>query len=131
MEVRVLGTSEGIQETIPGRIIVAPQVLRDIVHQTIAQIPGVARLAAARVGPWSLSGGVRLTIIEDRVRIDLALVVRPDVPFREVARQVQEEVARAIRDLTGLEVAAVNVLIADVEVEDRGPSPAPGSSGGA
>ncbi len=129
MEVKVSGTSEEIQETIPGRIIIAPQVLRDIVHQTIAQIPGVARLAPVRVGPWSLSGGVRLTVIEDRVRIDLALVVRPDVPFREIARQVQEEVARAIRDLTGLEVAAVNVLIADVEVEERGPSPASGSSG--
>ncbi len=118
--------SEDIQEVIPGRIVVAPQVLRDIVRQTVAQIPGVARLAEARVGPWALSEGLRLTMADDRVRIDLALVVRPEVRFREVARQVQEEVARAIRDLTGLEVAAVNVLIVDVEVEERG---APQTSG--
>lgn len=90
---------EEIQEIVPGRIVVAPQVLQDIVRQTVAQVPGVARLAEARVGPWALSGGVRLTVVDDRVRIDLALVVRPDVRFREVARQVQEEVTRAIRDL--------------------------------
>ncbi len=121
-------TSEEIHEIIPGRIVVAPQVLRDIVRQTVIQIPGVACLATARVGPWVFSEGMRLTVADDRVRIDLALVVRPEVRFREVARQVQEEVARAIRDLTGLEVAAVNVLIVDVEVEERGSSQAPGSS---
>ncbi len=119
---------EGSPPIIPGRITVAPQVLRDIIQQTIAQVPGVARLAEMRVGPWALSGGVRLMMINDRVRIDLALVVRPDRPFREIARQVQEEIARAIHDLTGLEVAAVNVLIADVEVEERGASQATGAS---
>jgi len=114
------------EEVVPGRITVAPEVLREIVRQAIAQVPGVARLAEGRVGRWSRSG-VRLAVAEDRVRIDLDLVVRPDVPFREVARQVQGEVARAIRDLTGLEVAAVNVRIVDVEVEERGAPQAPGS----
>jgi uncharacterized alkaline shock family protein YloU len=66
-------------------------------------------------------------VVEDRVRVDVALVVRPEARFREVARQVQDEVARALRDLTGLEVEAVNILIADVEVEARGPSTASGS----
>lgn len=109
---------------IPGRITVAPEVLRDIVRQAAIQIPGVARLAEVRVGPWALSSGLRLTVVNDQVRIDLALVVRPEVPFREIAQQVQEAVARAIHDLTGLKVAAVNVLIADVEVEERGSSQA-------
>lgn len=118
---------EETQETVPGRIIVTPQVLRDIVRQTVIQIPGVARLAEARVGPWALSEGVRLMMVDERVRIDLALVVRPEASFRNVARQVQEEVARAIRDLTGLEVAAVNVLIVDVEVEERGSPQTSGS----
>ncbi len=112
---------------IPGRVIVAPEVLRTIVRQAALQVPGVARLAPMRVGPWPLAEGVRLTVVEDRVRVDVALVVRPEARFREVARQVQEEVARSLRDLTGLEVEAVNILIADVEVETRGPSTASGS----
>lgn len=114
---------------VAGRIIVAPEVLRAIARQAALQVTGVARLAEARLGPWPLPGGLRLAVVDDRVRVDLALVVHPEVRFREVARRVQEEVARAIRDLTGLEVAAVNVWIADVEVEERGATQAPGSGG--
>lgn len=121
----------GIGETepipIPGRITVAPEVLRTIIQQAALQVPGVARLVDARWGPWARSGGVRLTMLRDRPRVDLILVVRPQFQFLEVARQVQQEVAQAIRDLTGLEVAAVNVLIADVEVEGRASSQASGS----
>ncbi|MDW8064614.1 MAG: Asp23/Gls24 family envelope stress response protein [Anaerolineae bacterium] len=71
--------------------------------------------------------GLRLTLIHDRMRIDLAWVVCPDVRLRKAARSVQEKLIQATRDLTGPEVAAVNVLIADVEVETRGTSQASGS----
>ncbi len=117
----------GGAEPVAGRITIAPEVLRDIVRQAALQVPGVARLAEARWGPWTRSGGIRLTMLRDRPRVDVVLVVRPEFRFREVARQVQEEVARAIRDLTGLEVAAVNVRIADVEVEGGAASQASGS----
>ncbi len=123
-------TPTGEAEPVAGRITIAPEVLRDIVRQAALQVPGVARLAEARWGLWARSGGVRLTMLRDRPRVDVVLVVRPEFRFREVARRVHEEVARAIRDLTGLEVAAVNVRIADVadvEVEGRAASQASGS----
>ncbi len=120
-------TPMGESKPVAGRITVAPEVLRDIVRQAALQVPGVARLAEAHWGLWARSGSVRLTMLRDRPRVDVALVVRPEVRFREVARRVQEEVARAIRDLTGLEVAAVNVRITDVEVEGRAASQASGS----
>lgn len=122
-----VGSPEEAMGPVAGRIVVAPEVLATIVRQAALQVPGVARLATVRFGPWALSPGLRLRVAEGRAQVDLALVVRPERSFREIARQTQEEVARAVHELTGLEVTAVNVLIADVEVEERGASEIPGA----
>jgi uncharacterized alkaline shock family protein YloU len=54
--------------------------------------------------------------VEDNiVLVELYLVLVCDVNIREVSRTVQQAVARAIVEMTGLEVGHVNIHIEDID----------------
>ncbi|MBE3119239.1 MAG: Asp23/Gls24 family envelope stress response protein, partial [Candidatus Atribacteria bacterium] len=52
--------------------------------------------------------------------VDLYLVLDNDVNIREVSRTVQQTVARAIAEITGLEVGHVNIHIEDIDYKTEG-----------
>lgn len=45
---------------------------------------------------------------------DLYIVVKPDVNMREVSYNVQQKVSRAVHEIVGMEVLAINVHIEDI-----------------
>ncbi len=104
-------------EEVPamGRITVEPEVLETIARLTALAVPGVARLVPARSGSL-LKGkdGVRITLRDGKVLVDLYIAVESGHNFLTLGRQVQAEVTRAIQEMVGLEVEAVNVYIEDV-----------------
>lgn len=104
-------------EEIPavGRITVDPEVLETIARLTALAVPGVARLAPVRIGRF-LKGkdGVRVAFRDGKVLVDLYIIVESGHNFLSLGRQVQAEVTRAIQEMVGLEVEAVNVYIEDV-----------------
>ena len=59
--------------------------------------------------------GVDLSIKEDRVTIDLHVVAEPEANLLRLGQTLQNEVSRAIQDMVGMEVSAVNVHIQDVD----------------
>ena len=59
--------------------------------------------------------GVRCTIEDGIVYVDLYLVLKKDINVREVSRTVQQQVARAISEMTGMEVGHVNIHIEDID----------------
>ncbi|MBC7257551.1 MAG: Asp23/Gls24 family envelope stress response protein, partial [Chloroflexi bacterium] len=61
------------------------------------------------------SGGVHLEVVDDAVSLDLYVVASSDVNLYELGRAIQGQVSRAIRDMVGMPVLAVNVHIEDVE----------------
>ena len=78
----------------------------------MGQIPvAVGRLLRGH----AMGSGVVLDIIERTVAVDLYLVVKPGANMRNVSREVQRAVKRAIVDLVGMDVATVNVHIEDVD----------------
>lgn len=109
-------------EEIPalGRITVNPEVLETIARLTALAVPGVVRIAPP---PKSrlLGGkeGVRITLHDGSVLVDLYLVVESGHNLLALGRQVQTEVTRAIRGMVGLDVEAVNVYIEDVVPASR------------
>lgn len=72
---------------------------------------GVNRLFRRGVGE-----GVRLDIRDDdRVYADLYVILQADVNVRDVSRQIQQHVSRAITDMVGMTVGRVNVHIEDID----------------
>jgi uncharacterized alkaline shock family protein YloU len=59
--------------------------------------------------------GVDLFVRDNRVTIDLHVVAEPEANLLRLGQTLQNEVGRAIQDMVGMEVTAVNVHIQDVD----------------
>ena len=106
-----------------GTVRISPQVLATIARLTTLAIPGVAglhhdlstdvdRLFRGRGG----GGGVSIEVVDGAVRVDLAIVAEKDVNLYDLGVEVQNRVSRAIKEMVGMPVLAVNVHIANVSM---------------
>jgi uncharacterized alkaline shock family protein YloU len=102
-----------------GKTTLSPDVLLTIARQAALEMEGVSSMAPIKGGVNSLFGrgndGVRMTIEDNNVFVDLYLVLEKDVNIREVSRTIQHKVARSIAEMTGLEVGHVNIHIEDIQ----------------
>jgi uncharacterized alkaline shock family protein YloU len=98
-----------------GKISVAPEVLVTTARLTALAVPGVARL----VGPPGMgrllqASGVRVEVVDDQVYVEIYVMTDPDVNMLSVGRKIRAEVTRALEDMVGVDVQAVDVHIEDV-----------------
>jgi uncharacterized alkaline shock family protein YloU len=102
-----------------GKITLTPDVLLTIARMAALEVEGVRSMAHVKGGVNDLfkSGleGIRMAVEDNIVLVELYLVLDSDVNIREVSRTVQQTVARAITEMTGLEVGHVNIHIEDID----------------
>lgn len=72
-----------------------------------------------KLGIKNLSKGVKVDVLEGVVTVSLALNLKYDYSIMEVTKKVQEKVKNAVENMTGLEVADVNIKVAGVEMEKQ------------
>jgi len=106
-----------MSETL-GKVTIAHDVLLSIARLTALAMPGVAGLRSR--GMRSLLGGkeaeaVSVSVDDDGVTVDVHIVVKHDANMLQLSRELQAKIARAIQDMVGMDVVAVNVYIKDVE----------------
>ena len=106
-----------------GRTTIAPDALITIVKLATLAVPGVARMGSVPggVNRWLKRGaaeGVQIQVEENTVTADLHLVVKAGHNVREVSHSVQAEVARAMEEMVGMDVLAVNIVIDDVAFDE-------------
>jgi uncharacterized alkaline shock family protein YloU len=114
----------GVASPRLGRVMIAPAVLTQIVERTSLGVPGVAamcprhprfdRLRGRGGRAGDSLGGVRLSVEENTVSADVAIVARADANMLELGRRIQREVGDAIRQMVGMEVGEINVYVDDV-----------------
>lgn len=107
----------------PGKTTLAPDVLLTIARMSALGSEGVSRLAPVpggfdRIFKQGSDSGVQMSIEDGIVYIELYIVLKKDFNVREVSRNVQTQVARAISEMVGMEVGHVNVHIEDIEFKD-------------
>lgn len=103
-----------------GKTTVAPEVLLNIARLTILDVSGVSRMGNIPSGFNRLlkrgyGEGVRIDIKNDVVYADLHVILQADVNIRDVSRQIQRSVNRAIAEMVGMRVGRVNVHIEDID----------------
>jgi uncharacterized alkaline shock family protein YloU len=111
-------------EDTQGKTTVSPEVLTTIARLSALGVPGVSRFAPIPGGVNRLfrrgtGEGVRIETEENMVFADLHLVLKQDVNIREVSRNVQQDVTRAIQEMVGMEVGHVNIHIEDIDYEEH------------
>lgn len=104
----------------PGKTTIAPDVLITIARLTTLSVPGVSELAIApgEVNLFAKKGtnqGVRIIVENNTVNADLYVILKRDVNVRDVGRSIQNQVARAISEMVGMDVGKVNVHVEDID----------------
>ena len=97
-----------------GEVKIADEVVTVIAGLAATEVEGVASMEGnitnelvSKLGVKNLSKGVKITVLEGVVTVDL-----------EVSKKVQDKVKSSIENMTGLEVADVNIRIAGVDMEN-------------
>ena len=106
----------------PGKTTVSPEVLITIARMAALSVPGVSAMAPIPGGVdrffrRGLNEGIRIRIHEDIVTGDIYVIVKDNVNIREVGRNVQDQVARAIQEMVGMDVVQLDVHIENIEYE--------------
>ena len=106
-----------------GAVRISPQVLATTARLTTLAVPGVVRMyrdLTSGVDRFlkgrGATDGVRVQVIDDAVTVDLYIEAAQRVNLHDLGREIQTEVSRAIREMVGMPVLAVNVHVEDVEM---------------
>ena len=67
----------------------------------------------------NLSKGILVEVMENEVKVDVAINISYGYSIPEVSSKVQDKVKTAIENMTGLEVADVNIRVAGVEIPEE------------
>ena len=109
-----------------GEVKIADEVVAIIAALAATEVDGVASMAGnitneviGKLGIKNLSKGVKVDVLEGVVTVSLALNLKYDYSIMEVTAKVQEKVKNAVENMTGLEVADVNIRVAGVEMEKQ------------
>ena len=109
-----------------GEVKIADEVVAIIAALAATEVDGVASMAGnitneviGKLGIKNLSKGVKVDVLEGVVTVSLALNLKYNYNIMDVTGKVQEKVKNAVENMTGLEVADVNIKVAGVEMEKQ------------
>ena len=109
-----------------GEVKIADEVVAIIAALAATEVEGVASMAGnitkeviGKLGIKNLSKGVKVDVLEGVVTVSLALNLKYNYNIMDVTGKVQEKVKNAVENMTGLEVADVNIKVAGVEMEKQ------------
>jgi uncharacterized alkaline shock family protein YloU len=111
-------------EDTQGKTTVSPDVLMTIARLSALGVPGVSRLAPVSGGVNRLlkrgvGEGVRIETEDNVVYVDLYVILQQEVNIREVSRNIQQNVARAMQEMVGMDIGSVNIHIEDIDYNDN------------
>lgn len=107
-----------------GKTTVAPDVLVTITRLSALSVPGVSRMANVtggvnRLFKRGVHDGVRLEVKDNTVFANLYLILKNDVNIREVSRNVQHQVARALQEMVSMDIGEIGIHIEDIDYDDE------------
>ncbi|MFQ9933586.1 MAG: Asp23/Gls24 family envelope stress response protein [Lachnospiraceae bacterium] len=108
-----------------GEVQIADDVVAIIAGLAATEVEGVSSMAGnitkeiiGKLGMKNLSKGVKVTVGEDSVAVELSLNIAYGYNVPEVSEKVQDKVKAAIENMTGLKVKEVNIHVAGVAIEN-------------
>ena len=99
-----------------GCIHISEDVLASIAAGAAAEVEGISGLMNLATKKTA-ARGVRLSLVDNAVVVDLYVMVRYGYPIPEVAEKIQNAVSSAVEAMTGFQVKAVNVHVGGVSFQ--------------
>ena len=117
------------EKTMPhelGSIRIADEVISVIAGLAATEVEGVASMSgtiaggiAEALGMRSLSKGIKVEAGLEETSIDIFIIVRYGARIPDVAWEIQENVKKAVENMTGLRVLQVNVHVQGVSFPQK------------
>ena len=111
-----------------GAIRVHNSVIAAIARLAALKVPGVVEMSgsfaeglASMVGKASFDHGIKVDMEDQKLNLDLHIVIAFGVRIPQVAWRIQNDVRKTIEDMTGKKVGLINVIVQGVRL----PVPAP------
>ncbi len=109
-----------------GNIHISEEVLAAIAAAATLEVEGVNALSAnlgsdlaELLGKKHLAKGIHVQMEEDKVKVDLSILLDYGHTIPEIGKAVQDGVKNAVENMTGLEVAEVNVNVTGISFEKK------------
>ena len=114
---------EVVQEN-GGAVVFATDVIATIAGIAAAEVEGVESMSgnladgiSGMLGKKSLTKGIKVEVNDKDTTVDVAIVAKYGFRIQDVCRNIQENIKKAIENMTGLNVIAVNVAVQAVSFE--------------
>ena len=110
-----------------GSVKIADDVVAMIAALAATEVEGVAAMSGnmtheflSKVGVKNAAKGTRVEVLQQKVKVDLAITIEYGFNIPATCQRVQSKVKNAVENMTGLEVTDVNIRIAGINVaKDR------------
>ena len=118
---------KGKMNTEMGKLIIDRDVLAKYAGMATTDCIGIVGMAAVNMKDGvtkllkreNVASGVSIYVNEDRIKIELHVIVAYGVSIRAVAQNVLESVRYKIEEYTGLTVEKINVIVEGVRIVDE------------
>lgn len=109
-----------------GEVKIADEVVAIVAGLAATEVDGVSSMAGnitneivSKLGMRNLSKGIQVEATDDEIKVSVAINIAYGYNIPDVSAKVQDKVASAIENMTGLHVAEVNVRIASVDMDNQ------------
>ena len=115
-----------LNENPDGTVSFATEVVATIAGLAANEVDGVASMSAPSAGfadmfsrkeKRNYTKGVRIDLDGNKVTVDVSIVVDYGSPVPDVARNIQENIKKAIETMSGLDVHSVDVHVTGISFE--------------
>lgn len=112
------------RETADGSLNISEDVIGIIAHEAMREVEGFGGVSntlgkdiAELIGKKSAFRGITVSARDEGLTIDAFVSVKYGYAVTKVAAGIQEAIAKAVSDMTGVEVKAVNVHVGGIAFE--------------
>lgn len=116
--------NEAIEENQDNSVQIADDVVSIIAGKAASEVPGVYSMSGGFAGgitevfgKKNFSKGIKVDVNEQKVKIDVNIIVEYGARIPDVAFEIQNRVKKAVESMTGLNVLEVNVHVQGVNTD--------------
>ena len=122
MENEEMEKVEEINVTDDSSVVISEEVVSVIAGVAVSEVSGVVDTAGGFAGGISevlsgkkkLSKGIKVEVGEKETKIDVNIIVEYGIRIPDIAFDIQNRVKKSVKEMTGLDVVAVNVHVQGV-----------------
>lgn len=115
----------GEEGTELGAIRIHNSVIAAIARLAALKVPGVVEMSgsfaeglASMMSKSSFDRGIKVDMEDQKISLDLHIVIAFGIRIPQVAWRIQNDVRKAIEDMTGKKIGQINVIVQGVKMPE-------------